>query len=108
MTPLTAFAALVFLTITSIVLAAISISAAIKVSNIRQKQVFMLMYNQLREQHNELREQHNRLRTEFTTHLNGEYDEQAYAQARARANNILRRFQEFNPTRSLANNRDWE
>ena len=106
MTPLTTFMTLVFLTITSIVLAAISVSATIRVSNIRQKQVFMLMYNQLLEQHNQLRTEHNQLRTEFNNHLNGVYDEQAYAQARARANNILRRIREFNPTRSLENNRD--
>ena len=106
MIPLTAFMTLVFLKITSIVLTAISVSAAIRVSNIRQKQVFMLMYNQLLEQHNQLRTEHNQLRTEFNNHLNGVYDEQAYAQARARANNILRRIREFNPTRDLENNRD--
>ena len=93
MTPLTAFMTLVFLTITSIVFAAICVSAAIKVSNTRQQQTFMLLFLQLREQHNQLREQHQQLRTEFDNHLNGVYNEQAYAQARVRANNIYRRYQ---------------
>jgi hypothetical protein len=107
MTPLTAFMTLVFLTITSIVFAAICVSAAIKVSNTRQQQIFMLMFNQLREQHNQLREQHNQFHTEFNNHRDGVYNEQAYAQARVRANNIARRA-DFIPNRDLANNRGWD